>query len=230
MNKLLFKSLLAIDSVCASRQRVRSSSRADRSAGGKFQRSGNREPVAAAPVADTEVPKVEPTAVPEPTEISVTDIELWAGGRVTEAGPPPDDWVAYDIIKDKAKVNLKLVLLPSTQSDQDAKINAAGASNSLPDVFMVSRDVLYKLVQAGLIAKVDDLLPQMPVRTEGHYSDVDRNKLATWDGVHVRLARSRCAAPDRFSGRSPGLARQTRPSVAQDTRRIHDCRQSVHLR
>ncbi len=86
------------------------------------------------------------------------------------------------IIKDELKVNLKLVLLPSTQSDQDTKINAAAASNSLPDIFMVSRDTWYKLVQAGLIAKVDDLLPLMPVRTASHYSDPDRNRLATVDG------------------------------------------------
>ena len=146
------------------------------------------EPTAETNAAPTTAP-VEPTAVPtpEPTEIPVEDIELWASGRVTEAGPPPDDWVAYDIMKEDAKVNLKLVLLPSTQSDQDAKINAAGASNSLPDIFFVSRDVLYKLVQAGLVAKVDDLLPLMPVRTQGHYADADRNKLATFDGAMYGL-------------------------------------------
>ena len=143
------------------------------------------EPVAEVPA--TAAPTEEPTAIPEPTEIPVTDIELWAGGRVSEAGPPPDDWVAYDIMRDSAKVNLKLVLLPSTQADQDTKINAAAASNSLPDVFMVSRDVWYKLVQNGLVAKVDDLLPLMPVRTKGHYSDPDRNKLATVDGVMYGL-------------------------------------------
>jgi len=146
------------------------------------------EPTAEPNAAPT-TPPVEPTAVPtpEPTEIPVEDIELWASGRVTEAGPPPDDWVAYDIIRENAKVNLKLVLLPSTQSDQDTKINAAGASNSLPDVFFVSRDVLYKLVQAGLVAKVDELLPLMPVRTQGHYADADRNKLATFDGAMYGL-------------------------------------------
>ncbi len=143
------------------------------------------EPTAAVP--PTEAPTVEPTAVPEPTEIPITDIELWAGGRVSEAGPPPDDWVAYDIIRESAKVNLKLVLLPSTQQDQDTKINAAAASNSLPDLFMVNRDVWYKLVQAGLVAKVDDLLPLMPVRTAGHYSDPDRNKLVTIDGAMYGL-------------------------------------------
>ncbi len=143
------------------------------------------EPVADVPA--TAVPTEEPTAVPEPTEIPVTDIELWAGGRVSEAGPPPEDWVAYQIMRDNVKVNLNLVLLPSTQADQDTKINAAGASNSLPDVFMVSRDVWYKLVQAGLVAKVDDLLPLMPTRVAGHYSDEARNKLVMLDGAMYGL-------------------------------------------
>lgn len=148
------------------------------------EKPAEQAPVAAAP---TEAPKVEPTQAPPPAEVTMTDIELWAGGRVSEAGPPPDDWVAYDIIRENAKVNLKLVLLPSTQADQDTRINAAGASNSLPDIFMVSRDVWYKLVQAGLVAPVDDLLPLMPVRTQGHYADADRNKLVTLDGVMYGL-------------------------------------------
>ncbi len=138
------------------------------------------------PVPATAVPPTEaPTAAP--TEIQPADLELWAGGRVTEAAPPPDDWAAYQVIKDELKINLKLVLLPSTQADQDTKINAAAASNSLPDIFMVSRDVLFKLVNAGLVAKVDDLLPMMPVRTKTHYSDVDRNRLVTIDGAMYGL-------------------------------------------
>jgi len=142
---------------------------------------------AASPTEKPAEPTAAPTDPPAPPEIVVVDLELWAGGRVSEAGPPPDDWVAYDIIREQAKVNLKLVLLPSTQADQDTKINAAAASNSLPDIFMVSRDVLYKLVQAGLVAQVDDLLPLMPTRTAGHYSDPDRNKLATFDGAMYGL-------------------------------------------
>ncbi len=187
MNKMLFKSMLAmmllalLVSACA--PAATPTVQANPTEPPKPTEAAN--PVVAAP--PTEAPKVEPTAVPQPTDIPVTDIELWAGGRVSEAAPPPDDWIAYSIIKDKVKVNLKLVLLPTTQTDQDTRINAAAASNSLPDIFMVSRDVLYKLVQAGLIAKVDDLLPLMPVRTKGHYSNVDRNKLATWDGAMYGL-------------------------------------------
>jgi putative aldouronate transport system substrate-binding protein len=164
-------------------------------------------PPTAAPVkaADTPVPAaVPPTAVPPtavpPTAVPPTatavpptdvpkpvDLELWAGGRVSEAAPPPDDWVAYSIIREKLNINLKLVLEPSSFSDQDTKINAAGAANALPDVFMVNRDVWYKLVNAGLVAKVDDLLPLMPVRTKTHYSDEARNKLVTLDGAMYGL-------------------------------------------
>ncbi len=137
----------------------------------------------------TPPPVREPPATqpPQPTEIQPADIELWASGRVTEAAPPPDDWVAYQKIKDELKINLSLVLLPSTQSDQDTKINAAAASNSLPDIFFVSRDTWYKLVQNGLVAKVDDLLPLMPVRTASHYSDPDRNRLVTYEGAMYGL-------------------------------------------
>ena len=146
-------------------------------------------PTAAPATAAPAVPVLLPTnpPPPTPTEIQPADIELWASGRVTEAAPPPDDWAAYQIIKDELKVNLKLVLLPSTQSDQDTKINAAAASNSLPDVFFASRDTWFKLVGAGLVAKVDDLLPLMPARTASHYSDPDRNRLVTIDGAMYGL-------------------------------------------
>ncbi|HET7838393.1 MAG TPA: ABC transporter substrate-binding protein, partial [Rectinemataceae bacterium] len=98
------------------------------------------------------------------------DIELWALGAVTEAGNPPDNWVGYQIIRDKLGINLKLVLEPSTPSDQDTKISVAAAANSLPDLFGVNRDMLMKIAKAGLVAQVDGLLPKMPIRTKTHYS------------------------------------------------------------
>jgi putative aldouronate transport system substrate-binding protein len=148
----------------------------------------------AAPAAPTQAPAAAATQLPAPTAAPTkapekpVDIELWYGASVSEAGSPPDDWAAYKIIKEKLGINLKLVTEPSSQADQDTKINAAAAANNLPDVFMVSRDpVLYKLVQQGLVAPVDKLLPLMPERTKTHYNDVDRNKLATWDGVMYGL-------------------------------------------
>ncbi|PKO12246.1 MAG: ABC transporter substrate-binding protein [Chloroflexi bacterium HGW-Chloroflexi-10] len=124
------------------------------------------------PVVPTEVPTMEPPV----------DIELWAGGSMSEAAPPPEDWAVYNIVKEQLNINLSLVLLPTTMTDQDTKINAAAASNSLPDIFMVNRDNWYKLVQAGLVANVDELLTMMPTRTAGHYNDEIRNKLVMVDG------------------------------------------------
>lgn len=135
-------------------------------------------------------PTTAPTAAPTKAAAAEkpTDIELWFGLSVTESAPPPEDWVVLKMIREKLNVNLKLVAEPSMESDQDTKINAAAAANNLPDVFMVNRDpVLYKLVQNGLVAPVDKLLPLMPERTKTHYSDPDRNKLATWDGVMYGL-------------------------------------------
>ncbi len=137
------------------------------------------------PVVETEAPA--PVIEPTPTTMLPADIELWASGRVSEAAPPPADWVAYEILKNEQLITLNLVLLPSSAADQDAKINTAAAANALPDLFFVNRDTWYNLVQAGLVAKVDDLLPLMPERTASHYSDSSRNALVTVDGAMYGL-------------------------------------------
>jgi len=110
------------------------------------------------------------TAAPQAEDKPVT-IDLWYGAAITEAGPPPEDWAGYKIIKDKLNIDLKLTALPSNESDQDVKIQAAGAANNLPDLFMVRRDTLLRLVKQGLVAPVDDLYAKMPVRTKNHYDD-----------------------------------------------------------
>jgi putative aldouronate transport system substrate-binding protein len=93
-------------------------------------------------------------------------ITMWYGGTVSEAGEPPKDWVAYKIIHDKLGIDLKLMMLPSNGSDQDVKLNAAAAARDLPDVFTVNREPWLKMVKNGLIAPVDDMYPQMPIRTK----------------------------------------------------------------
>ena len=110
-------------------------------------------------------------------------IELWFGAAITEAGMIPDDWVGYDIIRNELGINLKLTMLPSSESDQDMKIQAAGAGNALPDILMVRRPVLVNLVRQGLIAQVDDCFEKMPNRTALIY-DADAINNATIDG-HV---------------------------------------------
>jgi putative aldouronate transport system substrate-binding protein len=127
-------------------------------------------------------PTPEPTTPPEPV-----DIAIWANATVTEAGAPPDDWIAYDIIREKLGINLTYVIMP-TGADGEAMLNAAAAANDLPDFFqMVAanndvRGVLFRLVELGLVAPVDDLMPLMPERVKTHYSDPLLISLVTFDG------------------------------------------------
>lgn len=114
-------------------------------------------------------------------------IELWYGAAVTEAGPPPADWVAYKIIKEKLGIELILTALPSSESDQDTKINAAGAANALPDLFMVSSNCFQILVKQKLLAPVDDMYAMMPNRTAKLY-DKDSKAFSSVNGVSYGLA------------------------------------------
>jgi putative aldouronate transport system substrate-binding protein len=114
-------------------------------------------------------------------------IELWYGAAVTEAGPPPADWKALQIIKDKLNIDLKLTALPSNESDQDVKVNAAAAANSLPDLFMVRRDAWLNLVKMGLVAPIDQMYPAMPNRTKIQY-DEDSRAFTTVKGKSYGLA------------------------------------------
>ena len=108
-------------------------------------------------------------------------IELWYGAAVTEAGPPPADWPVLQLIKDKLNIDLRLTALPSNESDQDVKIQAAGASNSLPDLFMIRRDPWLNLIRNGLVAPVDDLYALMPNRASIQY-DADSRAHTTVNG------------------------------------------------
>ncbi len=114
-------------------------------------------------------------------------IELWYGAAITEAGPPPTDWVGYQIIKDELGIDLKLTALPSNESDQDVKVQAAGAANNLPDLFMVRRDAWKRLVQQGLVASVDEMYDLMPTRTAVQYDD-DSKAFTTINGKSYGLA------------------------------------------
>ena len=150
-------------------------------------------PVAGATTAPTVAPtKAPPTAAPAPTAEKPVDVELWASPSVTEQGPPPADWIAYKIIREKLNVNFKLVLIPPG-GDGETKINAAAAANSLPDLIqMVSaaqdnRGVMVRLQKLGLLGPVDKLLPLMPERVKMHYDDPQRMKMGQIGGVQYGL-------------------------------------------
>ena len=114
-------------------------------------------------------------------------IELWYGAAVTEAGPPPADWKVLQIVRNRLNINLQLSALPSSEVDQDVKINASAAGNTLPDLFMVRRDPFINIIRVGVIAPVDELYPLMPNRTALHYDD-DSRGFTTVNGRSFGLA------------------------------------------
>lgn len=123
----------------------------------------------------------------ESADGKATVIDLWYGAAVTEAGPPPADWAALKIIKEKLNIDLRLTALPSAENDQDVKINAAGAANNLPDLFMVRRPVWTTLVKQNLVADVGDMFAMMPNRTKLQY-DADSKAHVTINGKIYGLA------------------------------------------
>ncbi len=94
------------------------------------------------------------------------ELTMWYGGTVSEAGEPPRNWLAYDIIRKKLGIELKLSMLPSSEHDRDAKLNAAAAAKQLPDIFTVNREPWLIMVKNGMVAEVDDMYEMMPNRTK----------------------------------------------------------------
>ncbi|MBR1615326.1 MAG: extracellular solute-binding protein, partial [Treponema sp.] len=120
-------------------------------------------------------------------ESKPVEITMWYGGTVSEAGEPPSDWVAYDIIRERLGIDLKLTMLPSSETDRDAKLNATAAAKTLPDVFTVNREPWLKMIEGGMLSTVDDMYEKMPNRTKIMYDETARN-FTTVNGHSYGLA------------------------------------------
>lgn len=108
-------------------------------------------------------------------------IEMWYNATQTEVGPLPDDWVGYEILKDRFNIELTANAIPSNPADQDMKIQAASAADALPDFFVANREVWLRLVDNGMVADVTDLYDLMPNRTEIMF-DAGAKNFTTVDG------------------------------------------------
>ena len=112
---------------------------------------------------------------PPKNKDGLVELTMWYGGTVSEAGNPPTNWIAYDIIRKKLGIELKLTMLPSSETDRDAKLNAAAAAKQLPDLFTVNREPWLIMVKNGMVAAVDDMYELMPHRTEVMYDQNSKN-------------------------------------------------------
>ncbi len=116
-----------------------------------------------------------------PTAKNPVTISLWYDATATEAGAPPANWIAYDIILQKLGIKLELNMLPVTAADRNVIVTAAGEGDVLPDMVVVNREPLLKLINKDKIMVVDDLYALMPNRTEKMYDENSR-RFATVKG------------------------------------------------
>lgn len=118
-----------------------------------------------------------------------TEIEIWYSLYSSDAAPLPSDSFLVGLIEKRLGITLKAVPLPSGSERQDEAILEAARTNSLPDIFMVNRDVLASLVKENKVARLDSLYQRMPKRTEMMYDETSR-MATSFDGVSYGLSQS----------------------------------------
>lgn len=116
-------------------------------------------------------------------------LELWYGPYTSDAAPLPADSVLIDHIEKDLGISLTTVALPSNKDEQEEMILEAVRTNSLPDIFMVNRDVLSTLVRENKVARVDPMFILMPIRSAEMYDDAAKFS-ASFDGVTYGLSQS----------------------------------------
>ncbi|MCR4821656.1 MAG: extracellular solute-binding protein [Treponema sp.] len=116
-------------------------------------------------------------------------IELWYGPYTSDAAPLPSDGVLVDLVEKDLGISLNAVPLPSNKDEQAEMILEAAHNNTLPDIFMVNRDLLTTLVKENYVARVDSLFPMMPERTAKMYDETARSS-SSFDGVTYGLSQS----------------------------------------
>jgi len=121
------------------------------------------------------------TGAREQSASGPVSIEFWPLPTASEAGPPPANWKAFQIVKDKLNIDWTLTMQPTNVGDRTTKINAAAAANNLPDMFYITRDVLVPLINTGTVAAVDSLYSQIPTWVK-IYAGTDGRDYTTING------------------------------------------------
>ncbi len=120
---------------------------------------------------------------------ALNKLELWYAPYTSDAAPLPQDGVLIDLVEKDLGISLTTVPMPSNKDEQAEMILEAAKSYSLPDIFMVNRDVLTQLVKDNQVSRVDSLYALMPTRTAQMY-DETAIASASFDGISYGLAQS----------------------------------------
>ncbi len=124
-------------------------------------------------------------------------VELWYSPYTSDAAPLPENCELIDRIAGDLGIELKAVALPSDKNDQIEMITQAAKTNTLPDIFMVNRDTLTKLLKQNKVARLDSMFELMPERTAQMY-DSAAIGFTSYDGLCFGL--SHTGSIDRNEG------------------------------
>lgn len=116
-------------------------------------------------------------------------VVLWYSPYSSDAAPLPMDSVLIDHVEKDLGISLVAVPLPLDKAEQEALIMDAAHKNSLPDIFMVNRDMLTTLVKENYVARVDRMYELMPERTARMYDETAKAS-SSIDGVSYALSQS----------------------------------------
>ncbi len=119
----------------------------------------------------------------------LNDIEIWYSPYTSDAAPLPDECSLIDRVEADLGINLKCVALPTNKEELDKEILTAAKTNSLPDLFMVNRDILIRLLTDNKLARVDSMYDMMPERTKQMYNGPARRS-SEFDGISYGLSHS----------------------------------------
>ncbi len=118
---------------------------------------------------------------------SLVPIEIWYSPYSSADAPLPSDWFGFKKIENDLGIKLKAVPLPSKREEQAEVLLKAARSNSLPDFFMVNRELLVQLVKENKVARLDSIFQLMPTRTRLMYTGEAR-KNGMFDGLTYGLS------------------------------------------
>lgn len=119
----------------------------------------------------------------------LNEIEIWYSPYTSDAAPLPDECALIDRVEADLGIRLTCRALPTDKEELNNEILTASKTNSLPDLFMVNRDILLQLLADNKIARVDSMYELMPERTKQMYDGPSRRS-STFDGLSYGLSHS----------------------------------------
>lgn len=120
-------------------------------------------------------------------------LTMYSSARISEVGPPPEDWFWYQEVEEALNITIELELV---FSDYTGELQTRAVANDLPDIFHFDTNTASLFADQGLLADWNPYLESMPT----FVAERDVTELApigTYDdGLYSLVTRS----PEPFRG------------------------------